>query len=73
MTAPPGGWVGGWGGGAIARRGLLFGVYTARGPRTCCGKAGSYGHEEIDARTYASWGVRRATIWPKPSTSCTCL
>ena len=38
-------------------RGLLFGVYTARGPNTCCGKAGSFGHEEIDAHTYAAWGV----------------
>ena len=39
------------------RRGLLFGLYTARGPRTCCGKAGSYGHEELDAATYAAIGV----------------
>ncbi len=39
-------------------RGLLFGVYTARGPRTCCGKAGSLGHEKIDAQTYANdWQI----------------
>jgi hypothetical protein len=39
-------------------RGLLFGVYTARGPRTCCGKAGSLGHERIDAQTYADdWQI----------------
>jgi alpha-galactosidase len=39
-------------------RGLLFGVYTARGPRTCCGKAGSFGHEHIDAQTYSNdWQV----------------
>jgi hypothetical protein len=37
---------------------LLFGVYTARGPRTCCGKAGSLGHERIDAQTYADdWQI----------------
>ena len=30
-------------------------VYTARGPRTCCGKAGSLGHEIIDAQTYAEY------------------
>ena len=39
------------------KRQLLFGLYTARGPRTCCGKAGSYGHEAIDARTYAEWQI----------------
>ena len=39
------------------RRGLLLGLYTARGPRTCCGRAGSLGHEELDAQTYASWGI----------------
>lgn len=39
-------------------RGLLFGVYTARGLRTCCGKAGSLGHEDIDAQVYATeWKV----------------
>ncbi|MGD2067859.1 MAG: glycoside hydrolase family 27 protein [Gemmatimonadota bacterium] len=38
-------------------RGLLFGLYTDAGRRTCQGRPGSYGHEETDARTYAEWGV----------------
>ena len=48
-------------------RGLLFGVYTARGPRTCCGKTGSLGHEHIDAQTYAKdWEiVRRAKLFSR--------
>ncbi|MDP2483650.1 MAG: glycoside hydrolase family 27 protein [Candidatus Palauibacterales bacterium] len=38
-------------------RGLKFGVYTDAGPQTCQGRPGSYGFEEIDAVTYAEWGV----------------
>ncbi|MFN8580833.1 MAG: glycoside hydrolase family 27 protein [Gemmatimonadaceae bacterium] len=38
-------------------KGLKFGIYTDAGPRTCEGRPASYGHEDIDARTYAEWGV----------------
>ena len=38
-------------------RGLKFGLYTDAGPKTCEGRPGSLGYEEIDANTYASWGV----------------
>lgn len=38
-------------------RGFKFGIYSSPGPKTCGGREGSYGHEEQDARTYASWGV----------------
>ena len=41
----------------IHSKGLLFGIYTDRGQRTCVGRPGSYGYEELDAKTYASWGV----------------
>lgn len=37
--------------------GLKFGIYSCVGTRTCAGMPGSYGHEEADARTFASWGV----------------
>ena len=37
--------------------GLKFGLYSSAGTRTCAGRAGSLGYEEIDAQTYASWGV----------------
>jgi alpha-galactosidase len=37
--------------------GLKFGLYTDRGTKTCGGLPGSQGYEEIDAKTYASWGV----------------
>jgi alpha-galactosidase len=38
-------------------KGLKFGLYTDVGPKTCAGRPGSFGYEEIDARTYAEWGV----------------
>ncbi len=38
-------------------KGLLFGLYTDAGRKTCQGRPGSYGFEAIDARTYAEWGV----------------
>jgi len=37
--------------------GLKLGVYTDRGNMTCGRRPGSYGYEELDAQTYASWGV----------------
>ena len=36
---------------------MKFGIYTARGSRTCLGRPGSDSHEELDARTWAEWGV----------------
>lgn len=46
---------------AVAERvhdlGLKLGIYSDAGDRTCGGCFGGYGHEEIDARTYAEWGV----------------
>jgi len=41
----------------LHERGLELGIYTSPGPRSCAGFAGSYGHEEQDARTFAAWGV----------------
>ena len=38
-------------------KGLLFGLYSDAGTYTCAGRPGSLGYEEIDARTYAEWGV----------------
>lgn len=39
---------------------MLFGTYTDRGTKTCAGRPAALGHEQIDANTYAAWGVRRA-------------
>ena len=41
----------------IHSKGLKFGLYSSPGPKTCAGFAGSGGHEDQDARTYAAWGV----------------
>ncbi|XP_065841971.1 uncharacterized protein [Oscarella lobularis] len=41
----------------VHSKGLKFGLYTDRGLYTCQHRPGAYGHEEIDAKTYASWGV----------------
>jgi len=36
--------------------GLKAGLYSTPGPLTCGGCAGSFGHENQDAATYAAWG-----------------
>jgi alpha-galactosidase len=41
----------------VHSKGLKFGIYTDAGRKTCEGRPGSYGYEEIDAKTYAQWGV----------------
>jgi alpha-galactosidase len=38
-------------------KGLKFGLYSDAGTGTCQKRPGSKGHEEMDARTYAEWGV----------------
>jgi alpha-galactosidase len=40
----------------IHAKGLKAGLYTSPGPLTCAGFAGSYQHEEQDARQFAAWG-----------------
>jgi len=37
--------------------GLKFGVYTDAGTKTCAGYEGTKGHDALDAKTYAKWGV----------------
>jgi alpha-galactosidase len=41
----------------VHSRGLKLGIYSSPGPKTCAGYAGSYGHEQQDADTYAKWGI----------------
>ena len=43
----------------LHQRGLLFGLYTARGKRECCGRTGYDGAEDAqrDANMFAMWGV----------------
>jgi alpha-galactosidase len=41
----------------IHSKGLKFGLYSDAGTATCQGRPGSHGYEEIDAKTYAEWGV----------------
>lgn len=41
----------------LHQRGLKFGIYSSPGPATCAGYVGSLGHDELDARTFAEWGV----------------
>ncbi len=40
----------------IHSKGLKAGLYTSPGPTTCAEFAGSYQHEEQDARQFAAWG-----------------
>lgn len=53
-----------WMGWYLHSHGLLFGLYASAGTSTCAqinhvypGSTGSSGHEQQDARTFASWGV----------------
>ncbi|MDE1145589.1 MAG: glycoside hydrolase family 27 protein [Azospirillaceae bacterium] len=41
----------------IHSKGLLFGIYSDAGKRTCGKRPGSLGHEYQDAAQYAAWGV----------------
>lgn len=41
----------------VHSKGLKLGIYSSPGPKTCAGYEGSYGHEEQDAKLYASWGI----------------
>jgi alpha-galactosidase len=41
----------------VHSKGLKLGIYSSPGPRTCAGYAGSYGHVQQDAETYAEWGI----------------
>ena len=45
----------------VHSKGLMLGIYTSRGALTCQGRPGSDGHEEIDAKTFAAWGIVRDT------------
>jgi len=38
-------------------KGMKFGLYSDAGTNTCQGRPGSLNYEEIDAKTYAEWGV----------------
>src|SRR5579875_821488 len=41
----------------VHSKGLKLGIYSSPGAKTCAGYEGSLGHEEQDAKTYASWGI----------------
>lgn len=41
----------------IHSKGLKFGIYSDAGRKTCEGRPGGFGFEEIDAKQYALWGV----------------
>src|ERR1700759_5031163 len=41
----------------VHSKGLKIGIYSGPGPKTCGGYAGSYQHEEQDAKMYAGWGI----------------
>ena len=37
--------------------GLKFGIYSSAGTKTCGGYPASLGYEEVDAATFAAWGI----------------
>jgi alpha-galactosidase len=41
----------------VHSKGLKLGIYEDAGTATCAGFPGSLGHEQIDAQTFADWGV----------------
>lgn len=41
----------------VHSKGLKLGIYSCAGKMTCGEQFGGYGYEEIDAKTYAAWGI----------------
>ncbi|NXA12141.1 AGAL galactosidase, partial [Sapayoa aenigma] len=41
----------------VHSKGLKLGIYSDVGTKTCSGFPGSYDHYDLDAQTFASWGV----------------
>lgn len=41
----------------VHSKGLKLGIYTDCGTKTCAGYPGSYGYYDIDAETFADWGI----------------
>ncbi|XP_032628029.1 alpha-galactosidase A isoform X2 [Chelonoidis abingdonii] len=41
----------------VHSKGLKLGIYGDVGNKTCAGFPGSYGHYDLDAQTFADWGV----------------
>ena len=41
----------------VHSKGLKIGIYSGPGEKTCAKYAGSLGHEEQDAKTWAAWGI----------------
>ncbi|KAF2163875.1 carbohydrate-binding module family 13 protein [Zasmidium cellare ATCC 36951] len=63
-----------WLGNYLKQRGFHFGIYSDAGNETCGGYPGSLGYEEIDAKTFASWGIDYlkldgCNVYPKPGQS----
>lgn len=38
-------------------RGLQLAIYEDVGTKTCGGYPGSWGYEDVDAQTFANWGI----------------
>ncbi len=41
----------------VHSKGLKLGIYSNAAEKTCAGATGSLGYEEIDAQTFADWGI----------------
>jgi alpha-galactosidase len=41
----------------VHSKGLKLGIYSSPGPLTCARYEGSYGKEDLDAKTWAAWGI----------------
>ncbi len=41
----------------VHSKGILLGIYSSPGPKTCAGYEASYQHEQQDADSYAKWGI----------------
>lgn len=46
-----------WLGEYVKSKGFHFGIYEDSGNATCGGYPGTRGHEELDAKTFQSWGI----------------
>lgn len=46
--------------------GLKVGIYSSAGETTCAGYPASLGYEDIDAETFAEWGIDCTSSFPPP-------
>ena len=54
----------------VHSKGMQLSVYTDAGTLNCCKEPGSLGYEDIDMKTFASWGVDSVGVVSEIQPTC---